>query len=102
MFGFSGNQHSALNPDRISDADRMAKEVGINLSDRQFIELELSRWKKSPQRKAMLEGERYYQGEQDILTRKRTVIGKDGALSEEIPAAETKAAEPEEKKTKKG
>ena len=30
----------------------------------------------------MLDGERYYRGEQDILRRKRTVIGKDGKLEE--------------------
>ena len=46
------------------------------------IELELARWKKSIKRKIMLDGERYYRGEHDILKRKRTVIGKNGKLEE--------------------
>lgn len=46
------------------------------------IEFELARWKKSSKRKIMLDGERYYRGEHDILKRKRTVIGKDGKLEE--------------------
>ena len=46
------------------------------------IELEIARWKKSIKRKIMLDGERYYRGEHDILKRKRTVIGKDGKLEE--------------------
>ena len=46
------------------------------------IELEIARWKKSIKRKIMLDGERYYRGEHDILKRKRTVIGKNGKLEE--------------------
>ena len=71
MIGFSKND-SAVN--------RTAKQVSI--SDKEFIELELMRWKSSSKRKEMLEGERYYNGEHDILNRKRTVIGKDGNLEE--------------------
>jgi SPP1 family phage portal protein len=52
------------------------------LTQNEIIELEIKKWKNSPQRKAMLEGERYYQGEHDILSRKRTVIGIDGKLQE--------------------
>ena len=46
------------------------------------IELELARWKKAAKEKIMLDGERYYRGEHDILKRKRTVIGKNGKLEE--------------------
>lgn len=68
-----------------NDVDRISAIVktgaASKLSDKEFIELEIERWKLSPQRKIMLDGERYYQGEQDILHRKRTVIGKDGQLT---------------------
>lgn len=52
------------------------------LTQNEIIELEIKNWKNSPKRRAMLEGERYYQGEHDILQRKRTVIGIDGSLQE--------------------
>lgn len=52
------------------------------LTQNEIIELEITKWKNSPQRKAMLEGERYYQGEHDVLLRKRTVIGIDGKIQE--------------------
>ncbi len=50
------------------------------MTDKQFIEHEIDRWKKSPKRKAMITGEKYYAGDHDILSRKRTVIGQDGLL----------------------
>ena len=40
---------------------------------------------KQAKRKIMLDGERYYRGEHDILKRKRTVIGKNGKLEEVRP-----------------
>lgn len=46
----------------------------------QFFENEISRWKFSPARKEMLNGERYYDGFHDILSRNRTVIGEGGGL----------------------
>lgn len=52
------------------------------ITNKEFIELEIKRWKGSPARKAQLVGENYYQGLHDILNRKRTVIGKDGKLEE--------------------
>jgi SPP1 family phage portal protein len=52
------------------------------LTDKQFLEREIAKWKTSHQRKAMIHGEKYYKGEHDILHRKRTVIGKDGLLQE--------------------
>lgn len=82
MFGLSKNKHNVLNPDVSPAVGITSKEVAKDITEKQFIELELLRWKKSFQRKSMLEGERYYQGEHDILTRKRTVIGKDGKLQE--------------------
>lgn len=52
------------------------------MTDKQFFEEEIAKWKRSPQRTNMLTGEKYYVGEQDILDRKRTIIGKDGKLQE--------------------
>ncbi|MCM1296509.1 MAG: phage portal protein [Muribaculaceae bacterium] len=48
------------------------------MTDLQFFARELTAWEHSPQRKEMLDGDRYYMGEHDILARKRKAIGKDG------------------------
>lgn len=50
------------------------------ITDTQFIALELNHFKHSKRRRRMLDGERYYCGDHDILRRKRTVIGADGNL----------------------
>lgn len=47
-----------------------------------FFELEIARWKGSPRRILQIQGERYYEGKQDILFRKRTMIGEGGELEE--------------------
>lgn len=69
-----------------TEADRISAIIkdGANsaITNKEFIELEIKRWKGSPARKAQLVGENYYQGLHDILNRKRTVIGKDGKLEE--------------------
>ena len=52
------------------------------MTDKQFIEREISRFKASRRRKDMFNGERYYNGNHDILKRKRTMIGEDGKLEE--------------------
>ncbi|MCC8096997.1 MAG: phage portal protein [Eubacterium sp.] len=59
-------------------------EKGANsvMSDRRFIEREIEKFLTSPVRRDMLTGEKYYMGEQDILMRKRTVIGDGGELTE--------------------
>lgn len=55
---------------------------GEVISNKHYLELEILRWKTSPKRMLMLDSERYYVGEHDILKRKRTVIGRDGKLEE--------------------
>lgn len=50
------------------------------ISDRQFLEKEIKKFLRSPKRKNMIDGERYYDGDHDILKRVRTVIGEDGQL----------------------
>lgn len=51
-----------------------------SLTDKDFYELEISRWKASPKRIMQIKGQLYYENEHDILTRKRTMIGDDGKL----------------------
>lgn len=50
------------------------------ITDEEFIEKEIQRFKVSRRRKEMIDGERYYDGHHDILKRQRTVIGSDGEL----------------------
>ena len=57
-------------------------EAGRSLTDAQFFGLEIAAWKDSPRRRAQLDGERYYRGDQDILRRKRMAIGAGGQLKE--------------------
>lgn len=52
------------------------------MSDKEFLEREIARWKSSPQRIMQIKGYLYYDNEHDILTRKRTAIGRDGELEE--------------------
>ncbi|AZK48794.1 phage portal protein [Paenibacillus lentus] len=52
------------------------------MSHKKFLEREIIKFKKSKKRKDMLEGERYYRGDHDILNRRRTVIGENGLLQE--------------------
>lgn len=52
------------------------------LSDIEFLELEIKRWKSSSVLKNMIEGERYYVGDHDILRRTRQAIGPGGELVE--------------------
>ncbi|MEG6521125.1 phage portal protein [Desulfotomaculum sp. 1211_IL3151] len=66
----------------ITENERIATiiKVGANMamSLEQIISLEISEWKTSKCRQAMLKGEDYYRNKTDILTRNRTVIGESG------------------------
>lgn len=67
----------------MADINNMVTEGAKNkISDIQFLEKEIAKFLKSPKRKDMIDGERYYEGEHKILKRKRTVIGEDGMLKE--------------------
>lgn len=57
-----------------------ALEVPEQYGRLRFFENEILRWRNSPERKEMIIGERYYDGFQDILRRKRTAIGQGGEL----------------------
>ncbi len=50
------------------------------MSELQFFGRELTSWRSSAARREMLDGARYYAGDQDILRRQRTSIGADGKL----------------------
>ena len=57
-------------------------QAGERITDEEFIVNEIKQFKVSQKRTDMLNGERYYNGVHDILSRKRTVIGEGGKLEE--------------------
>lgn len=69
----------------LSEAAKIAQAVTIGkyrITDEQYIVKEINHFKVSQRRKEMIDGEKYYAGIHDILSRKRTVIGEDGQLIE--------------------
>lgn len=60
------------------------------IGDVEIILQEVNDWKKSTLRKLMIDGQRYYKHDQDILKRKRMVVGEDGQLEEAINIANNK------------
>ena len=65
-----------------TDLPPIAREKTQVMTDKQFVEREISRFKASAKRREMLAGERYYRGDHDIIWKKRTAIGEDGDLVE--------------------
>lgn len=53
-----------------------------DLTDEEYIIKEINSFKSSKRRKLMIDGEKYFVGDHDILHRKRTAIGVDGKLEE--------------------
>lgn len=69
----------------LSEAARLANAITIGknrITDEQYIVNEINHFKVSQRRKEMIDGEKYYAGKHDILSRKRTVIGENGELEE--------------------
>ena len=69
----------------LSEAAKLANIITLGknrITDEQYIINEINTFKFSQRRKGMIDGENYYIGKHDILSRKRTVIGKDGELEE--------------------
>lgn len=67
-----------------SDPARLNKIVleSETMTDEEFINKQIETFLASKKRQEMLDGERYYDGDQDILKVKRTVIAEDGSLEE--------------------
>lgn len=70
MFNFANNLVERL----------VNKSASARLTDEEFILREINRFKGSHKRKLMIDGERYFDGDHDIIHRHRTVIGVDGEL----------------------
>lgn len=69
----------------LSEAAKLANAITLGkgrVTDEQFITNEINQFKTSHKRKAMLDGEKYYMGIHDILSKQRTVIGENGRLEE--------------------
>ena len=69
----------------LSEAARLANAITVGkdrITDEQFIVNEINSFKISRKRNDMLTGEKYFLGIHDILSRKRTVIGENGELTE--------------------
>jgi hypothetical protein len=67
----------------LSEAAKLANAITIGkgrMTDEQYIVKEIKNFELSQRRKEMLDGEKYYAGKHDILSRVRTVIGENGEL----------------------
>lgn len=53
---------------------------GRCMSEKEFFEAEIASWKHDARRRCMVDGERYFCGDHDILRAERTAIGRDGKL----------------------
>ena len=54
--------------------------AGRLIPELKFYASELTAWETSPERREMIDGDRYYTGDHNILRRQRTAIGPDGEL----------------------
>lgn len=52
------------------------------MTEQQFLEREIGNFKTASKRRDMFIGEQYYNGNHDIMRRRRTIIGEDGKLQE--------------------
>lgn len=59
-------------------AVRTATNFGRGMTDKRFLELEITAWLQSPERKRQLAGEAYYDGAQAVLGRKRIALDDSG------------------------
>lgn len=72
-------------------ADIEAKANG-QMSTEEILLSEILDWQINPKRQQMLVGQRYYENRNDILQRRRMVIGEGGSLWEDTNLANTKIA----------
>lgn len=59
---------------------KQISQAGMN--DKEFLEQEIRAWKYSPERLMQINGYLYFEGQHDILKRKRMAIGEKGELIE--------------------
>lgn len=59
---------------------RAATNFRRGMTDKRFLELEITAWLGSKERKRQLDGEAYYDGAQDVLHRKRIALDDDGKV----------------------
>ena len=66
----------------MTETERISRLIAENaaMSGEERNARAVSEWLRSPVRKGMLDGQRYYENRDDILGRKRWVIGDDGRL----------------------
>ena len=79
---------STFNRGTISEEERLAMQIEMDSTEgqaqREFIISNINNWLKSPKFHAMQKGQRYFENDNDIKERQRTVIGRDGEM---VPAA---------------
>lgn len=69
--------------DELDRINRLLRQgAAERITDTEFVEREVNRFLNCQERKVMLDGVRYFTGVQDILSKKRTGIGKDGEIDE--------------------
>ena len=62
----------------IDNINRIIREgAQSRMTEREFMEKEISLFLSSPERRMMVDGYRYYTGEQKILRKRRTAIGEE-------------------------
>ena len=59
-------------------ASRTATNFRRGMTDKRFLELEITAWLASKERQRQLDGERYYDGEQAVLCRRRMALNDEG------------------------
>lgn len=75
LFDFFANAARKLN-------SLVTKKASNGIDEKSFLEMEISNWKVSPERREAINGFMYYEGYHDILHKKRLAIGKGGELEE--------------------
>lgn len=60
----------------------VTKNISNEMDEKELLAREITAWKYSPQRTEALKGFLYYEGDHDILYKKRMAIGKGGKLEE--------------------
>lgn len=83
-----------LNARPITEPENLIAIANVNLSSveemSEFLQAAWSEWEVSPQYQMMLKGQAYYENKNDILKRKRVVIGKNGEMVEAAYLANNK------------